>query len=312
MTSEWLLQDKNGLICHIIHGDSREVLKKFQSQADLIMTSPPYADARKGLYDSVEPDDYAEWFRGFHSVYWETLKFSGSLVINIKDKIVDKVRHRYVWQTIQSLNTLGWQSIDDYVWHKKTSMPGRWPSRLRDGWEYIFHLSKTKNPYFNQEEVMIPISPATKIKVDNMKDEHICEASKTGSGFMRDLKAWQNKEFVSPTNVLHLSPENHNRRHPAVYPVALPLFFIKLLSKPHEMIMDPFSGSGSTGVAAIRAGRHCILIDNKYDYCLVAKERLEKECGMSSARKNKDFYDKNLFAGSIAKHCLSPLHSAPI
>jgi len=310
--TNWHLQDKNGYTCRIIHGDSREALKEFQSQADLIMTSPPYADARKGLYDSINPDDYAEWFEQFHSVFWQALKPHGSLVINIKDKIVNKVRHRYVWQTIQSLNTLGWQSIDDYVWHKKTSMPGRWPSRLRDGWEYIFHLSKTKNPYFNQEEVMIPISPATKIKVDNMKDDYVCETSKTGSGFMRDLRAWKDKKFVAPTNVLHLSPETKNQKHPAVFPVGLPIFFIKLLSKSNDLVIDPFAGSGSTGVAALRTGRNCILIDNKYEYCLIAKERLEKECGMSSARKNNDFCDKNLFAGSIAKHCLSPLHSSRI
>jgi len=287
--TNWHLENKNGYTCRIIHGDSREALKEFQGQANLMMTSPPYADARKGLYDSINPDDYAKWFEQFHTVFWETLKPHASLVINIKDKIVNKVRHRYVWQTIQSLNALGWHSIDDYVWSKKTSMPGRWPTRLRDAWEYVYHLSKTKNPYFNQDAVKIPISKATKYRVENMNKYPADAISATGSGFMRNLNAWKDKTHVAPTNVLHLSPETRNKKHPAVYPVGLPMFFIKLLSKPDDLIVDPFSGSGTTAVAAIQAERHCVLIDNKLEYCLVAKERLEKECGMISARKIKDY-----------------------
>lgn len=308
--TEWHLHDKNGFTCRIIHGDCREALKEFQGQADLIMTSPPYADARKSLYDSIKPDDYAEWFVQFHAVFWKALKLNGSLVINLKDKIVDKVRHHYVWQTIQSLNDLGWHSIDDYIWSKKTSMPGRWPTRLRDAWEYVYHLSNTKNPYFNQEAVKIPISETTRCRAENRDKYPPPRISSTGSGFMRDLNAWKDKKLVTPTNVLHLSTETRNRKHPAVYPVGLPMFFIKLLSKPDNLIVDPFAGSGSTGVAAIRAGRHCVLIDNKHEYCLVAKERLEKECEMISSHKNQDFCNNNNFGRPIAEPYLGPLHSS--
>jgi site-specific DNA-methyltransferase (adenine-specific) len=307
MTSDWLLQDKSGYTCRIIHGDSREVLKELPNRADLLMTSPPYADARKGLYDSVVPEDYAKWLSNFHRVFWDVLKPSGSMVINIKDKVVDGVRHHYVWETIQCLNTLGWYSIEEYIWHKKNSMPGRWPTRLRDAWEYIYHLAKTKKPYFNQEAVKIPMRESTRLRVKNIASSNPVVASSTGSGFTRDLTAWKNKTHVSPTNVLYLSTETYNRKHPAVYPVALPEFFIKLLSKPGEVIVDPFAGSGTTGVAAIRTGRHCILIDNKFDYCLIAKERLEKECGMIWNRKNKGICHLNNFAPPIAERVLEPL-----
>jgi len=97
----------------IINDDCRRALSTLRESADLIVTSPPYADARKRHYDSVDPDKYAEWFMSFHEPFFKALKPNGSLVINIKDKVVDGVRHRYVWETIAALNRSGWHSIDD-------------------------------------------------------------------------------------------------------------------------------------------------------------------------------------------------------
>ena len=51
--------------------------------ADLIITSPPYADARKKHYTSIAPGDYPAWFAKFHEPFWAALKDNGSLVINI-------------------------------------------------------------------------------------------------------------------------------------------------------------------------------------------------------------------------------------
>ena len=76
---------------HIINEDARIALRRFKGQADLIVTSPPYADARKRHYDSIDPDDYAAWFASFHEPLAAALKTNGSLVINIKDKIVGGV-----------------------------------------------------------------------------------------------------------------------------------------------------------------------------------------------------------------------------
>jgi site-specific DNA-methyltransferase (adenine-specific)/site-specific DNA-methyltransferase (cytosine-N4-specific) len=81
------------------------------------------------------------------------------LVINIKDKVIDGTRHRYVWKTIEKLQDLGWYAIDDPIWYKTNLMPGYWPTRLRDGWEYCFHLAKSKKPYMNEviEELAFPV-----------------------------------------------------------------------------------------------------------------------------------------------------------
>ena len=116
------LQNK-AIGCRVICGDSRSVLPPMGQFADLIVTSPPYADARKKHYDGIHPEAFVDWFASFHQSFFKALKPKGSLIINIKDKVVDGVRHRYVWKTVEKLSALGWYSIEDYIWYKTNPMP---------------------------------------------------------------------------------------------------------------------------------------------------------------------------------------------
>lgn len=277
----------NNAFCTIIHGDSREELKKYQSQVDLIITSPPYADARQKHYDSVHPDEYSEWFLTFHNVLFDALKPTGSLVINIKDKVVNGVKHRYVWQTINALCKLGWYSIEDYIWHKTNPMPGYWPNRLRDGWEYCFHLSKSKRPYFNPDAVRQPIGDWVSSRLNKLgHNDLVRHNSVNASGFGRDISKWVGKETVLPSNVISRPLVGKNKGHPAVFPIDLPLFFIKLLCPDDGLTIDPFSGSGTTGIAALSLGKKCVLMDNNLRYCQEAIRRLREECLVSKIELN--------------------------
>jgi len=269
---------KAGTTCTIIHGDSREELLAYAGKVDLIITSPPYADARHKHYDSIHPDKFAEWFMTFHEPFYRALKPTGSLILNIKDKVVDGVRHRYVWKTIELLCQNGWHSIDDYLWYKPNPMPGFWPTRLRDGWEYCFHLAKSKRPFFNPDGVRKPIGEWVDSRLKNLgKNDLSRHNSANASGFGRDLSKWVGKQTVLPSNVLSLALVGKNKGHPAVFPVDLPLFFIKLLSPENGFVVDPFSGSGTTGIAALSSGRSCILIDNNLVYCEEAVRRIQEE-----------------------------------
>lgn len=269
---------KDGTPCTVICGDSRSELKSFEGQVDLIVTSPPYADARRKHYDSVHPDEFAEWFLTFHEPFFNALKPSGSLVLNIKDKVVDGVRHRFVWRTIDALSERGWFAIEDYVWHKTNPMPGRWPTRLRDGWEYCFHLAKSKRPYFNAEGVEKPVGDWVETRLKKLGESDLSRHnSANASGFGRDVSRWVGKDRVLPSNVLSLALVGKNKGHPAVFPVGLPLFFIKLLCPEDGLVVDPFGGSGTTGVAALQTNRRCILIDNNPQYCQEAVKRLCQE-----------------------------------
>lgn len=274
---------KAGATCTIISGDSRHELQAYEGKADLIVTSPPYADARHKHYDSIHPDKFVEWFLTFNDAFYKVLKPEGSLVINIKDKVVDGVRHRYVWQTIEALCNNGWYSIDDYLWHKPNPMPGYWPTRLRDGWEYCFHLSKSKRPYFNQDGVRKPIGEWVDSRLKNLgKNDLSRHNSANESGFGRDISKWVGKQTVLPSNVLTMALVGKNKGHPAVFPVDLPLFFIKLLSPENGLVIDPFAGSGTTGIAALSTGRSCVLIDNNLKYCEEAVRRIKEEAAATS------------------------------
>lgn len=263
--------------CTVICGDSREELRAYAGMADLIVTSPPYADARHQHYDSVHPDDFVEWFLTFHEPFYQALKPDGSLVINIKDKAVNGVRHRYVWHMIEALCERGWYAIDDYIWHKTNPMPGAWPNRLRDGWEYCFHLAKSKRPYFNPDNVRRPIGEWVESRLKNLgKNDRSRHNSANSSGFGRDISKWVGKETVLPSNVISLPVVGRNKGHPAVFPVGLPEFFINLLCPENGFVIDPFGGSGTTGVAALALGKRSLLIDNNPQYVQEAIKRLQE------------------------------------
>jgi len=100
--------------------------------------------------------------------------------------------------------------------------------------------------------------------------------SSNDSGFGRDVSKWVGKKTVLPSNVLNIAVVGKNMNHPAVFPVDLPLFFIKLLCPPDGLVVDPFSGSGTSGVAALSAGRKSIMIDNNEEYHLESVQRLRK------------------------------------
>lgn len=142
----------------VYHGDAREVLKKFpDGHFNLIVTSPPYADPRSDHYDSIPPDEYVDFIRSFHAEFWRVLANDGSFVLNIKDKVVDGVRNRYVWHTVEALAESGWRCVDDYLWIKPNAMPGYWKNRLRNEWEYCFYMTKQKHFAMYQDAVRKPI-----------------------------------------------------------------------------------------------------------------------------------------------------------
>jgi site-specific DNA-methyltransferase (adenine-specific) len=274
--------------CQIICADSRIELAKWKQQADLIVTSPPYADSRRKHYDSIHPNQFKDWFLTFHQPFYNALKPSGSLVLNIKDKVVDGVRHRFVWDTILALCERGWFAIDDYIWRKTNPMPGYWPTRLRDGWEYCFHLAKTKNPYINQDAVRKPVGDWVTSRLAKLGENDLTRHnSANDSGFGRDLSRWVGKQTVLPSNVINAALVGKNKGHPAVFPVDLPAFFIKLLCPPEGLVIDPFGGSGSTGIAALALSRRSVLIDNNAKYCEIAAKRVEKEAVAYPAEVNR-------------------------
>ncbi len=262
----------------IIRGDSREILGRYpDGYFNLIVTSPPYADARKNHYDSITPKDYPDFLLSFHSEFWRVLADNGSFVLNIKDKVVEGIRNRYVWHTIDEFANRGWRCVDDYLWIKPNAMPGYWKNRLRDEWEYCFHMTKKKNFAMYQDAIRKPMGDWAEKRLAKLTGKSAKRHnSENNSGFGRDLRNWKNKKMVLPGNTVSVPLVGKNMGHPAVFPVGLAEFFIKIFTKVGDNVLDPFAGSGSTGVAARALGRNVVLIDTKQEYIKVMLRRLHK------------------------------------
>jgi site-specific DNA-methyltransferase (adenine-specific) len=92
------------------------------------------------------------------------------------------------------------------------------------------------------------------------------------SGFGKRVANWVGKDWVYPTNVLHMATECSNRNHSATFPIALPDWFIRLFTQEGDVVLDPFMGSGTTALACLNSGRHFVGIELQEKYY---KEGLE-------------------------------------
>ena len=254
-------------------GDCLDVMKKMPSDSiDLIVTSPPYADARRHTYGGIPPDQYVDWFTERASEMLRILKPTGSFVLNIKEKAVDGQRHPYVLELILALyRETGFRWVEEYIWHKTTAAPGKWKYRFRDAWERILHFSKTPDLKMRQDAVKQPVGDWTEKRLRNLSENDMTrQNSSTNPKYGRRIAAWQGKKSVLPTNVLHRSPVAHNTGHSAAFPEWLPEFFIQLFTDPGDVVLDPFSGSGTTFRVAAELGRIPVGIEINSEY--VTKE----------------------------------------
>ena len=266
----------------IMPGDCLDVLAEMPNDSvDLIVTSPPYADARQRTYGGVKPADYVDWFAPRAAQMLRVLKPTGSFVLNIKEKALDGERHTYVLDLILHLKReTGFRWVEEYVWHKTTAAPGKWKYRFRDAWERVLHFAKTRDVKMNQEAVMVPTGDWTKARLKNMsRNDRSRQESATRSGVGRRISAWQGRPMAYPSNVLHASPVAHNTGHSAPFPEWLPEFFIKLFTDPGDMVLDPFAGSGTTLRVATRLGRRATGIEILAEKPeLVSPEHIGSEC----------------------------------
>ena len=248
----------------ILSGDCLDVLATMPTgSVDLIVTSPPYADARQRTYGGIGPGAYVDWFAPRAVEMLRVLKPTGSFVLNIKEKAINGERHTYVLDLILHLKReTGFRWVEEYIWHKTTAAPGKWKYRFRDAWERVLHFAKTADVKMNQEAVMVPTGDWTKARLNKLSaNDRSRQESATRSGVGRRISAWQDRPMAYPSNVLHASPVAHNTGHSAPFPEWLPEFFIKLFTVPGDLVVDPFVGSGTTVRVATRLGRRAVGIE---------------------------------------------------
>jgi len=270
-------------------GDSEEILKEILSNSvDLIITSPPYSDQRKGSYGGIHPDKYVEWFLSKSQELLRVLKPTGTFILNIKEKVVNGERHTYVLDLIKEMKKQGWLWTEEFIWHKRNCHPGKWPNRFRDAWERLLQFNKQRKFNMYQEAVMIPIGDWAKTRLKNLSEtDKKRDNSRVGSGFGKNISNWVGKEVVYPSNVLHLATESSNKSHSATFPLSLPSWFIKLFTKEGDLILDPFLGSGTSSISASFLNRNSVGIEILSEYYNIAIELIFYETGKKNLNVSK-------------------------
>jgi len=273
----------------ILKGNCLEELKTLpDSSIDFIFTSPPYADNRKKTYKGIPTKDYVRWFLPISLELRRVLKNDGSFILNIKERTENGERQTYVLELILEMRKQGWLWTEEYVWHKKNCYPGKWPNRFRDAWERCLQFNKQKYFKMYQEAVMVPIGDWSKKRLAKLSETDLTrDESKVGSGFGKNVSNWLGKEFVYPTNVLHLSTECANRGHSASFPLSLPTWFIKLFTLEGDVVLDPFIGSGTTAIACLNLKRHYIGIEAMEHYYHLAENSISEWTDKNNGKPEK-------------------------
>lgn len=239
-----------------------------EESIDLVVTSPPYASQRQ--YDCVPEEEYPDWFFSVGKAVHRVLKPTGSFVLNIKEHARDGQRSPYVIKTIfRLLQIFRW--TDTFIWHKTNPFPTGSKRRLKDGFEYCFWFTKSEAYKFFPDNVLKK-STSKYIEGNRRRKNKGIHNTKNGSGM--DMSIRTTSDMVRPSNVITLPTDTTNHEHPATFPVALPEFFIRLMTENGDSVLDPFCGSSSTGVACVRNNRNFIGIDISQKYVNLSKERL--------------------------------------
>lgn len=262
---------------NLYQGDSLELLKSMESNSvDLIITSPPYANLKTYIdNDGIHPDNYVEWFLPICNEICRVMKPTGSFILNINDKVEDKFRHPYVFDLISELHKrTELKMFERLFWNKLKSLPNR--SRFGDRVEYIFWFVKSKDFYINFDEMRTPYSEKSIKRMAKPLKKRFARTENDAD----EYKDWApNPKGALPTTLVNISSESKRiaDNHVAVYPVELVKYFIKGATKEGDIVLDPFMGTGTTGVAAKSLGRNWIGFDLQEEYIKIAKKRIEDE-----------------------------------
>lgn len=290
-------RDISNFINKFIAGDCKEILKQIPSGSiDLIVTSPPYADQRDyGNADaSIPPEDYVAWFLPRAKQLYRVLKLEGSFILNISDKVVNGFQDPYVFELVIKLcsKSIGFHLVRDYIWYNPATPPNVYSrggyGRTKKSHEYCFWFAKSENWTFNLDPVRKPYSKDMQKYLEGKGKGDRAQNTRPSTHNFNCGKVWSDNGGSDPGSVIEIANTSSNDEfmrlckergiaHPARFPEKLAEFFILSGSEENEIVLDPFSGSGTTAASAAKNNRRWIGIDISEEYCELATARLQIE-----------------------------------
>jgi len=282
-----------------ILGKTEDVLaskvgKQLKNKVDLIFTSPPFPLNTKKRYGNLKGDEYIQWLAGLAQPFRGLLKPKGSIVLELGNAWEQgkPVMSTLALKALLAFLEAGKFTLcQQFVWNNpaKLPSPAQWVNieriRLKDAYTHLWWMSTTDRPYADNRQVLTAYS-------ESMKS--LLSRQSYNTGKRPSEHTIGEKSFLTdhggaiPSNVITVANTQSNTEymtfcrgkklqlHPARMPPQLAEFFIKFLTKPNMMVLDPFGGSNTTGAAAEKLGRRWTAVEPNADYIEGSKGRFAK------------------------------------
>ncbi len=252
---------------NLFHGDCVEIMKNMDScGVDMVITSPPYDNLRN--YDGAINTWSFEKFKDVANELYRVLKPGGVVVWVVGDATIKGSETGSSFRQALYFKEIGFNIHDTMIWTKNAIPYDPKCRRYWQGFEYMFVFSKGQPKTCNY--LKEPCKLAGKPKTNDY-------GQKRQDGTNRTDRWDENRKIKDEkvkTNVWHFSPDGQKTGHPAVFPRALVHDHIFSWSNEGDLVMDPFMGSGTTGIVCKEMGRNFIGIEINDEYYELSEKRI--------------------------------------
>ena len=233
-----------------------------------------YGDSYAATVNGTKAKDIKNDDRGFVDKPFSTIQGS------IKPKDLVMIPNRIAI----ALQDDGWWIRSEIIWHKPNPMPESTKDRPTNCHEKIWLITKNKKYYYDADAIKEPFAQGTHLRYHNQKDilknqkgSFVAHAGKKSNSAMKPVISGDKR---NKRNVWTITTKPFKEAHFATFPKDLIEPCIKAGCPEGGVVLDPFGGSGTTGIVAQSLNRTTILIELNPEYIEIAKKRIDKELGM--------------------------------
>lgn len=256
----------------IVKGDLFEVLEKLEDDiADLVVTSPPYYNARNYGGETLfeRPLDWENWCISVLLSLKRVIKPSGVIWWNTGSGYKDHKKMTNIYSIVHHCNLNYLYLIDEIPWCKTSGPPKYYKNRPPHMWEHNYVLAKNPEEVtFYRDSVREPYS---KSSLERYKyKESALSGDKEGEFDTKVKKIEPHPDGKVPNNYLLLPQDTTARPHPATMQPRLANWAIRAYSQEDDFILDPMAGIGTTWVEAVKLNRRFLGIELFQEYIDIA------------------------------------------
>ena len=178
------------------------------------------------------------------------------------------------WMLAFALRADGWYLRQDIIWNKPNPMPESVRDRCTKAHEYVFLLSKSERYMFDAQAIAEPVAASTVERLAQPTLAQQVGSNRVPGKTNGNMKAVGNTETRNRRSVWTVATRPYKGAHFATFPPALVEPCILAGSRPGDIVLDPFMGSGTTAQVALQHGRRYLGCELNPDYAPLSRERI--------------------------------------